>query len=90
MHKFKVAPLRLRAQFIIALPRTRAKVCCCAVKVVHTSSKLHPSGCTLNIIVAPLRLCAHLFVTIGGALERDFNVDASASDNLSNNIPLSV
>ncbi len=68
---FKVATLRLRAQFIIALPRTHAKFYPHTVKVACTSSKLRRWGCVLSsslpcqgraqkFVVVPSRLCTQV------------------------------
>ncbi len=47
--KFKITPLRLRAQFIVAQPRLRAKVYRCAFEVGLSSSLLHCCGAALYL-----------------------------------------
>jgi hypothetical protein len=87
-----LSSLMRRCKLIVVAPSCACHLCCA---FMCSSSLLRL--CVLIIFVVSLhaqlllRCCALISViTIGGALERNFNVDASASDNLSNDVPLSA
>jgi hypothetical protein len=82
-----LAPILILCQGAIIKHCRLAHIIIAAVACMSSSSLLR-HGVLILLNVPP---CAHLSViTIGGALEHNSNVDASASDYLSNETPLSA
>jgi hypothetical protein len=83
------APSRAHCCCTFACSSSLLRLCVLIIFVVPLCA--HHLHCAVARSTSSALLRAHISViTIGGALEHDFNVDASASYNLSNDIPLSV